>query len=281
MTFNSYAKINIGLEIVDKRLDGYHEIETLFQQISLKDIIDIQVSENSDITLSCADDECPENKSNLAFKAASALQKTCKTEKGCRIHITKKIPIGAGLGGGSSNAAATLVVLNELWNCNLAEPQLSEIAFHLGADVPFFLHGGLCLGEGLGERLTPLSDRPEYAGLLVSPNIQISTKWAYQSVNFSLTKANKISKLKGFVRNVYDFDNWSLLSNDLEKVVFQAYPELEHIVQQLYAAGAFYAQMSGSGSSIYGLFRTHAEASSAQETMQSRFSTYLFFPKYV
>ncbi len=281
MKFDSFAKINIGLNVVGKRTDGYHEIETLYQQISLKDTIDIQTSASSEVTLSCTGKECPKDESNLAFKAASALREKCNVNHGCRIHITKNISIGAGLGGGSSNAATTLAALNKLWDCNLTKNQLSDIAIRLGADVAFFLHGGLSFGRGMGEQLTPLSARPSYTGLLVCPNIHISTKWAYQNLNFSLTKANKMSKLKGFIRNLYNFGNWSLLSNDLEKVVFRSYPELEHIVRQFYSLGAFYSQMSGSGASIYGLFRTKAEASSAQETMQSRFSTYLFYPKYV
>lgn len=280
MRLFSFAKINLGLRILGKRDDGFHEIETIFQTISLKDEIEINLLDN-DIILSSNSPSCPADQTNLVFKAASLLKQHTMTSKGCQINLDKKIPVGAGLGGGSSNAATTLVALNTIWNTGLSTKNLIKLAAHLGSDVPFFINGGTALGQGRGEKLSRITTSVDYWGVLVCPNLQILSKWAYLQLNFNLTKSFKKGKFSVLTRNFPDFDIWnSLLVNDFENVVFNAYPELNSILNDLKKLGAFYARMSGSGSAIFGLFETAELAQAAQNYFQKSFSTFNFKPVY-
>ncbi len=278
MTFASHAKINLGLHVLGKRPDGYHEIETIFQEISLKDEIEIVLTEGG-ITIECRPAVCPENSDNLAFQAAQLLQQRAKSTSGCHIVIHKRIPIGAGLGGGSSNAATTLKALNQMWNLGLTEQILEGLGASLGSDVPFFVKGGTALGTGRGEKLSPVRLSAQYWGVLVCPHFSVSTKWAYQSANFSLTKTAKSSKFFRFLENLDNLGMWKkLLPNDLETVVFSCYPTLRTIVDKLYELGAFYARMSGSGSSLLGLFLSLEEAQKAESTFHGRAKVFVFRP---
>lgn len=276
----SYAKINLGLRILGKRKDGYHDIETVFQTISLKDEIEIRDFQN-DIKLSTDSKLCPSDQTNLVFKAASLLKQYKKSSKGCFITLKKNIPVGAGLGGGSSNSAATLVALNKIWDTRLSTAELNTLALQLGSDVPFFLYGGTALGEGRGEILTPIKVNHDYWGVLVCPNLQIFSKWAYQQLNFNLTKSFKRSKFSVLTRNFPEIDNWNdLLVNDFEDIVFNAHPALQSILQDLKRHGAFYARMSGSGSTLFGLYENEKLAQKAQLYFQESFRTFIFKPVY-
>lgn len=258
MKLYSRAKINLGLSVLNKRKDGFHNIETFFQEISLSDEIELAITGN-DIRIKTNHSDCPSDKTNLAYKAADALWGKRRVNRGCGIEISKKIPIGAGLGGGSSNAASVLSALNEEWQCKLKHEQLSVMGACLGSDVPFFLKGGLAYGTGRGEQLYPLSYTPPYTGLLVIPPFSISTKEIYGNLN--LTNKRKIAKLKGFIDNFQRLDLWkNLFENDLQKVVLTKYPEWQEIINELYKGGAFFAQMSGSGSAFYGLFKSKKDA---------------------
>ena len=278
MTFNSYAKINIGLKILNKRNDGFHELETIFQQIDLKDDIEIKVVDNT-IELTCEPVICPQDKRNLAYQAAQKLKDNIATKLGCKIHINKRIPVGAGLGGGSSNAAITLTALNQLWDAKLTRKELATLAADIGSDVPFFIYGGTAFGAGRGELITPITHATDFFGVLVCPDFSISTKWAYQQLNFSLTKTRKKSNFHSIFQNFLNTGTWKKeLVNDLESVVFEKYPILENIISSLYEFGAFFSQMSGSGSSIFGLFSSLQEASLAREELEKKFKTFLFQP---
>ncbi len=278
MTFASHAKINLGLRVLGKRPDGYHEIETLFQEISLKDEIDIVLTEGG-ISVKCDPAICPENRDNLAVQAALLLRQKSNRTGGCRITIHKNIPIGAGLGGGSSNAATTLKALNRMWNLGLTEHVLEELGASLGSDVPFFIKGGTALGSGRGEKLLPVRLPIQYWGLLVCPGFSVSTRWAYQSANFSLTKTAKSSKFFRFLEKLDDVGNWKeFLPNDLETVVFSRYPTLRTIVDKLYEVGAFYARMSGSGSSLLGLFLSLEAARKAVSAFKDSAKVFIFEP---
>lgn len=280
MHIESYAKINLGLRVLGRRTDGFHEIETIFQQISLKDDLEIElIDRDRDIEIKTIPPVCPDNETNLAFRAAKILQGTMNRRLGCRIVIRKNIPIGAGLGGGSSNAAATLTAMNELLKAGLNRKKLTELASRLGSDVPFFILGGTALGEGRGEKLTPLKSMPVYTGLLISPPLHISSAWAYQNSNFSLTKTFKKSKLRSFTRISSQTEKWRhFLRNDLEDVVFHKYPYLKEVVDRLYDLGAFHARMSGSGSSLFGLFESGEVATTAGTFFKKEFDTFLFEP---
>jgi 4-diphosphocytidyl-2-C-methyl-D-erythritol kinase len=184
MTYKSYAKINLGLEVLYKRTDGYHEINTLFHQICLADIIDIEP--HNSIKINCIPDLGIQQEQNLAFKACKLLQNNydCKL-KGAEIKIKKNIPTGAGLGGGSSNASTVLKGLNSMWNLNLSDTTLLDLAKELGSDVPFFIKGGTAIGKGRGEVLEFVDFKLPYHILLIFPEVKISTKVAYEKLNRS------------------------------------------------------------------------------------------------
>jgi len=263
MTVKSFAKINLGLEIVGRRPDGYHDIRTLFQTVSLADEIDLEPAPDGLIGLSGDDPSIPWDRTNLVHRAASLLQGEAGTARGARIAVRKKIPAGRGLGGGSSNAAATLLALNRMWRLGLGAGELARLARGLGADVPFFLQGGLCLGEEIGDKLTPLPDLAPFPCLFVFPPYPISTPSIYAGVDAFLTSPGKISKIVRFLES----GDFGLLENDLERVIFRAHPELERWTSFFRARGALVSQVSGSGSAVYGLFPDTASAEAARRKL--------------
>jgi 4-diphosphocytidyl-2-C-methyl-D-erythritol kinase len=258
---HAYAKINIGLNIISKREDGYHNIETVFQQIDLFDQIIVKRIPELSVNIRCSDRRIPTNHNNLCYKAVKLIQELTGIKEGVEIEIHKRIPIGAGLGGGSSDAAATLEGLRQLWQVQITSEELRGLALRLGADVPFFLRGGTVLASGIGEKLRSLVLPFNYYCLLIYPNIEISSTWVYKNFNFVLTKTKKSIKLSQiFSQQIYQRNLRSVISNDLEEVVFQKHPILNQIKQLLYRYGAFFAGMSGSGSTIYGLFKNYLGA---------------------
>jgi 4-diphosphocytidyl-2-C-methyl-D-erythritol kinase len=272
----SNAKINIGLNILYKRADGFHEIKTIFQEISLYDTLEFRPASN--IQIKSQSLHCPTDSTNLAFKAADTLNCQSGLSKGIEITIHKSIPIGSGLGGGSSNAACTLSYLNNIWSLGYGPNRIATLGSRIGSDVPFFFTGGSAIGMGRGEILEPIKIFNNYWGVLVAPSYGVSTKWAYTKSNFSLTKRIKKINFGNFVQKSTDLKHWKVeLKNDLEPAVFSAYPELGEIVDLLYKHGAFYAQMSGSGSSLYGLFESKNAAQQSLELF-AKFKTFLFEP---
>ena len=263
MTVKSFAKINLGLEIVSRRPDGYHDIRTLFQTVSFADEIDLEPAPDGLIGLAGDDPSIAWDRTNLIHRAASLLQGEAGTARGARIAVRKKIPAGRGLGGGSSNAAATLLALNGLWRLGLGAGELARLARSLGADVPFFLQGGLCLGEGIGDKLTPLADLAPLVCLFVFPPYPISTPTVYAGVDAFLTSPAKVSKIVRFLES----GDFGLLENDLERVIFRAHPELERWTSFFRERGALVSQVSGSGSAVYGLFPDTASAEAARRKL--------------
>lgn len=263
MTVKSFAKINLGLEIVGKRTDGYHDIRTLFQTISLADEIHLEPAPAGAIHLTGDDPSVAWDETNLVFRAARLLREKTGTGQGARIMVKKNIPAGRGLGGGSSNAAAALLGLNRMWGLGLDAPGLAGMARSLGADVPFFLHGGLCLGEDIGDRLTRLPDLAPLPCLLVFPPFPIPTASIYAGIGQSLTSDGKVSKIMRFLES----GDFGLLENDLEHVILRAYPELESWKKFFGERGAILSQVSGSGSAVYGLFADVESAMEAQRRL--------------
>jgi len=260
MIIRANAKINLGLRILEKRPDGYHNIVTMFQEISLHDTLTISRRTDDQITISGDVPDMPLDRTNIVWQAFEKFQEKTGIYGGIDVKIAKKIPIGGGLGGGSSNAAALLKAVNELWDVNLDIKELAEIGESIGSDVPFLLLGGTMLGEGKGEKLTRFSLATDYYILLVCPGIHISTPWAYKHAKIILTKLDKFTTFHSVFFGLRT-DVWKKgLINDFEAVVFSEYPELAGIKKRMYDAGAFYAGMSGSGSTMYGLFTTRAEA---------------------
>jgi 4-diphosphocytidyl-2-C-methyl-D-erythritol kinase len=256
ITLPAFAKINWSLRVHGKRDDGYHDIETVLQTVSLHDTLTFQLSEDSRITLSCDDRSIPSDEQNLVWRAAAALQSRFSSARGIRIRLVKRIPPQAGLGGGSSDAAVTLIALWHLWGIDSASDALLEIAESLGTDVSFFLYGGTAQGTGRGNTVTAVNDVDATYILALKPNASVSTAAAYASLNSpALTTSDaKIilssSQADSFSGNL----NPNTLHNDFEGVVLQLEPEIERAKSALMKTGAQAALLAGSGSAVFGIF---------------------------
>src|SRR5437660_1147801 len=252
----AFAKINLGLRVLGKREDSYHELRTIFQTISLHDTIEF--TNDPRIVLSCDDRSLPTGPENLVCRAAEALQKRFAPNKGARIRLEKRIPAQAGLGGGASDAAVTLLALTYLWNLETNRNDLLDVASSLGADVPFFLFGGTARGSGIGNNITPLPDVDDRFLLIIKPNTNISTARAYQSLNsVSLTSTEAKTILSSSQPDeIFGSFHNEALRNDFERVVFEHAPEIERAKVSLMNAGADVASLAGSGSAVFGIFDT-------------------------
>src|SRR5215510_3688037 len=256
VTLPAFAKINFSLRIRNQRSDGYHNLDTIFQTISLHDTIKITTTENAEIALSCDDRQLPVDSQNLVMRAARALQDLFAVSKGARIRLEKRIPVRAGLGGGSSDAAVTLLTLARFWGTAATRKDLIQIGVRLGADVPFFFTGGMARGTGIGDQLDPLPDSPGKFLLTIKPNAQINTADAYKVFDERcLTTRNSKSILSGS-QPTYVFDNKRVpsLENDFEQVILDFEPEIARAKAALMGAGAQAAMLAGSGSAVFGIF---------------------------
>jgi 4-diphosphocytidyl-2-C-methyl-D-erythritol kinase len=260
----SPAKINLRLEILSKRPDNYHEIKTIFHKISIFDKIGLEKIPGNEVQLTIDNPAIPTDNTNLAVKAANLLFNYADIKPGIKIEIKKKIPAGAGLGGGSSNAAITLKGLNRLLNLNISEKILSETAVKLGADVPFFLtDASTAYATGIGEKIKSIETHNKLWFLVIFPGFTVSTAWAYNSFNKYnlLTKSTKNNIIKNYSVDINTVK--SSLYNDFESVVNKRHPEIPKIKEQLLKTGAQGAMLSGSGSSVFGIFADKASAVNA------------------
>ena len=255
-TIPALAKINWTLSVLGRRPDGYHEIRTVLQTITLHDNLSFWRASDSNIELFCDDPQLPVDRSNLVSRAAHALKTRYSVAKGAVISLEKRIPMGSGLGGGSSDAAAALIGLHQLWNLKVNRDELMETAAQLGADVPFFLLGGTALGLGTGTELSPLPDAPDQFLLVLMPNTKVSTRTAYESLNAPALTTSTRDTILSSSRETADFDlSYPYgLQNDFESVVFRSSPEVERARAALLKAGAQQALLSGSGASVFGVF---------------------------
>ena len=243
------CKINLGLSILAKRADGYHELETVFYPIAVSDALEILPAAN--LTMNHSGITVPGDPAqNLCLKAYHLLKKDFPTLPAVQMHLHKNIPMGAGLGGGSSDGTAALMILNQQFTLGLNDQQLIAYASQLGSDCPFFVYNKACHATGRGEVLTPIQlDLSNYQFLLVHPGVHIATAWAFQQLNPHI-KSESIQAI--IEKPITDWKNY--LINDFEAPVFKAEPTLSVIKDQLYQLGAIYASMSGSGSSLFGIF---------------------------
>jgi len=254
----AFAKINLYLRILSKRADGYHDLDTVFQTISLHDTIEASVVHDSQVVLSCSDRAVPVNENNLIIRAAKALQERFGVKRGARIRLQKRIPMQAGLGGGSADAAMTLMALAKLWELNCTSDELIEIGSPLGADVSFFFYGGTARATGIGEQIEPLNDVEQTFLVIVKPNVNISTADAYRALDErALTSLNSKSILSTS-RPIADSDqiDFANLTNDFEAVVFDLQPEIRRAKNALLKAGANQSLLAGSGSAVFGIFES-------------------------
>lgn len=256
MTLHAHAKINIGLRVLHKRDDGFHEIETVFHRIALVDEIRFEASEG--IGLKVEGSDLPTDQRNLCVRAALALKAASGVGEGVSIYLKKSIPAGAGLGGGSSDAATTLIGLRRLWNLLIDDAGLHRLAMELGSDVPYFLHRGAAYATGRGELLEDLPLEVPYTIVVVHPRVHVSTQAAYRDLAASRNKANSryTNTLKRTVlESMQSLDELRRnVGNDFESLVFERYPEVVAAKRALLDCGAGFALMSGSGSSVFGFF---------------------------
>jgi len=270
------AKINLTLQVLNKRYDGYHEIETIFQTVDLTDSLEIFRNESGSIELSVFNSDIPSDESNLCYQAVEYFSKEVEDFQGCTIELTKTIPHGAGLGGGSSDAAYTLMSLNKLFNNQLSIEKLFELASQLGSDVPFFMKGGTAFGRGRGEILSFTETGWNFPVLIVCPSLKISTSWAYQNLKIALTSQTNYNILLSLLsKGIKPTDFDKLFSNDFESLVFSKYPNLGELKKRLYQQGAFFAGLSGSGSSLFGLFFPSEQVQSLKSNFQDQFKVFL------
>lgn len=264
MFYKAYAKINLSLDILRKRKDGYHELKMIMQTVSLYDEIYIEKSDT--ISIECNKDDIPLNNKNLAWKAADAFFNYTSINSGCKIKLIKHIPDGAGLGGGSSDAATVLLALNEIYNTNITNEELINIAVKIGADVPFFILKGTYLAEGIGEKLTKIENNTDPYILIHKPSFSISTKWAYENLKLDNKNNYNVDKI---VENLKDKNyNFKDIFNYLEDVSVSKYPQINDIKNKMKYYGATAALMSGSGSSVFGIFTDKNAAQTAFESFE-------------
>ncbi|BCG46703.1 4-diphosphocytidyl-2-C-methyl-D-erythritol kinase [Citrifermentans bremense] len=253
------AKVNYRLDVLGKRPDGYHELRMIMQRVDLCDEIEIALADSPGVRVTCGRKGVPDGPGNIAWRAADALLKLSGREVGIEISIAKKIPVGAGLGGGSSDAATVLMGVNELLGLGLSDERLMEVGVKLGADVPFFIFKKPALAEGIGDRLTALEGVPSLWVVLVNPGIHVSTAWVYQNLRLTTREPATI-----IPRSYSSLDEvCALLSNDLEPVTCGRFPLVGELKEVLIAAGARGSLMSGSGSTVFGLFDKESVARQA------------------
>lgn len=243
------AKINLWLEILGKRSDGYHEVSSLMLPIAVWDHLRLDRAA-SGLKITCAHPEVPADESNLALRAARLYLRTAQIGSGMEIHLQKNIPVGAGLGGGSADAAGVLLGMNHLYDDRFSISELSEMSRMLGADVAFFLHRQPALATGIGEKITRVEGVPEYPLVLVKPPLSVSTGWVYQRLK--LTRGVSRIKIAPFLANPWQLQDF--LENDLESVTLSEYPLLHEIKQWMMAQGAAGTLMSGSGPTVFAVF---------------------------
>jgi len=252
----SFAKINRLLRVLGKRPDGYHEIFTVLQTISLCDELEFELRTDGKLTLVCDDPRIPTDETNLIIKAAVLLKEKLETSLGADIKLTKRIPAQGGLGGASSNAAVTLIGLNGLWRGKFRSGRLCTLGMDLGADVPFFAGGGRCVTTGIGATLHPVNDGPRQLLVIITPNARVSTPAAYAALKAgSLTTVDAMPILSSSFERLFTSDSskWPEPENDFERVIFEIEPEIERAKHALLETGVRGALLAGSGSSVFGV----------------------------
>jgi 4-diphosphocytidyl-2-C-methyl-D-erythritol kinase len=259
----AYAKVNLSLDVLGRRADGYHELRTVFQTITLHDTLALETRREPGIDLRIVGNSNlagEPGRDNLVYRAILELANELGIRHGFRAVLTKRIPVGRGLGGGSSNAAAALIGLLRLTGKSIEAPRLAQIASGLGADIPFFLHGGRAVGIGRGDEIYPLPDVPRRDVLVVSPHdIAVPTREAYERLAGQLTKGPDATRLVWFCALCWS-PQGGALTNDFEAAVFRRYPRLAAIKRELLRQGAAGASLAGSGSAVFGIFQNPAKA---------------------
>lgn len=269
MRLQAFAKINLGLDVLGKREDGYHEVRMIMQTIRMYDQLDMRKSVEPGIHLTTNKKYIPVDENNLVWRAAKLMMDTCGIIEGVSIHLHKVIPVAAGMAGGSSDAAATLVGMNRLFHCGLSKEKLMELGVQIGADVPYCVMRGTALAEGIGERLTSLPGIPMCYVLIGKPGINVSTKFVYG--NLHLDEVTEHPDIDGMVEAIRNHDLYGItdrMGNVLESVTCPAYPVIDEIKAQMMKNGAVNAMMSGSGPTVFGIFDDPDKAEFARDQLK-------------
>ncbi|WHZ26754.1 MAG: 4-diphosphocytidyl-2-C-methyl-D-erythritol kinase [Nitrospira sp.] len=268
ITVSAPAKINLVLRILDRRPDGYHNLWSLMQTVRLEDTLALSLNDNhSTITLRCDESSLKTDPSNLVYRAAASVLEVSGQTVGLDMVLTKRIPMGAGLGGGSSDAAATIAGLNRLLNLEWSAEKMAHIGQTLGSDVPFFFSAPSAIVEGRGEKVVPVQIKGSRWVMLVNPGFPIETKWAYQQLSVSRTGVQPLSDMHAGLGKACELsweEVFQAAENDFEATVFKAHPILYKIKQKLLAEGAETALLSGSGATVFGVFRDETTARQAE-----------------
>lgn len=271
LVLEAHGKINLGLDVVRRLENGYHEVRMVMQSVTLADTVTMRRSAQEKIVLRTDRDGLPWDRRNLAYRAAERMRETFSLPGGVEIFLEKRIPVAAGMAGGSADCAAVLRGMNELFELGLSLEKLQEVGVKLGADVPYCLMGGCALSEGIGEILTPLGEPPACVLLLAKPQIDVSTKYVYE--NLKLQELERHPDIDGIVQSIRERNLEALadrLENVLETVTGREYPVIGEIEEQMHQAGALKAIMSGSGPTVFGIFRDEETAIQAKYNIERK-----------
>lgn len=282
ISINAYAKINLGLDVLRKRSDGYHEVCMIMQSVELHDNLTIKICDKPGITIRSNSIYVPNDRRNLVYKAAALFMEKSSINNGLNITLNKRIPVSAGLAGGSSDAAATLKGLNKLFQLGMSDVELMKLGVNIGADVPYCIMLGTALSEGIGELLTPLTPMPDCDILLVKPDISVSTKYVYE--NLKLTDHITHPDISGMQESLKTGDLNALtckMDNILQSVTTQIHPVINEIKVKMMELGAMTSIMSGSGPTVFGIFgdRTSAENAYAYFINNTKHAKQVFLTK--
>ena len=271
LSLKAYGKINLGLDVLRRRDDGYHEVRMIMQTVGIYDRIDLIYKEEPGITVETNLYYLPDNENNLVYKAAKLLMDEFHVQKGVHIKLRKFIPVAAGMAGGSSDAAAVLFGVNKMFSLGLTTEQLMERGVKIGADVPYCVMRGTALSEGIGEILTPLPMPPQCQVLIAKPGISVSTKFVYENLHANDLKPEQHPDIDGMIEAIKQKDLYGIadrFGNVLETVTIPAYPVIQEIKDLMMEHGAIGALMSGSGPTVFGLFTNPKAAAKAHEEMR-------------
>ena len=269
VTIKGMAKVNLGLDVLRRRPDGYHDVKMIMQTVNIYDELELSKTDDNTINITCDTADLPCDDSNLIYKAARLLFEHENCKEGVTIHLNKQIPIAAGMAGGSTDAAATLLGLNELFDFKKSKEELAKIGVKIGADVPYCIYGGTCLSEGIGEVLTALPAAPDCFVVVAKPHIGVSTKYVYE--NLHADTLEKHPDIDGMIDAIKENDLEKVagkMENVLETVTIKKYPEIEKLKNILLENGALNALMSGSGPTVFGLFADKDVARKALEKVE-------------
>ena len=269
ISLKALAKINLGLDVVRRREDGYHEVRMIMQTIHLYDKLDIKKTKESGISIASNLSYVPTNESNLVYKAGKLLMEEFDIKEGVHVDLTKRIPVAAGMAGGSTDAAAMLYGMNEIFGLGLSRKDLMERGVKIGADVPYCLMRGTALAEGIGEKLTSLPPMVKCPVLIAKPAISVSTKFVYE--NLKLDENTVHPDIDKMIEDIKKKDLNAIaadMGNVLESVTIPEYPIITEIKERMMASGAVNAMMSGSGPTVFGLFADEETAKKAYQDMQ-------------